>query len=150
MSHDAFLMLWRPEGGPTVVLPCVDEGGEMAPMAREIADVFDERGVSPDAAFWRMVAGDRAETIGAPSATNERGGRTGGSLPRDFHGKGRCEMRCWLGRHAFYVTRQFGADSRQVGCRRCSRLWAMNDRVMVFLPWDESLDDLYRSLGFSL
>jgi hypothetical protein len=63
MSSDAFLMLWRPEGGPTVVLPFVDEGGEMAPMAREIADVFDERGVSPDAAFWRMVAGDRAETI---------------------------------------------------------------------------------------
>jgi hypothetical protein len=63
MSSDAFLMLWRPEGGPTVVLPFVDEGGEMAPMAREIADVFDERGVSPDAAFWRMVAGDRAEVI---------------------------------------------------------------------------------------
>lgn len=62
MSEPVFVMAWRCEG-ETVVLPLIDRDGEMAPLAREIVDVFEARGIDPAAAVWRGIAGDRAEII---------------------------------------------------------------------------------------
>ena len=54
---------------------------------------------------------------------------------------------CLIAGHRYVVTRRFSAVSRQVGCTRCHRLWAMNDNVRAFVPWDGEFEELYRFLG---
>lgn len=54
---------------------------------------------------------------------------------------------CALAGHRYVVTRVFSEHSRQVGCTRCNKLWAMNDDVRVFLPWDCDFERFYRTIG---
>lgn len=54
---------------------------------------------------------------------------------------------CALFGHRYIVARVFSPESRQVTCTRCQRLWAMNDNVRAFVPWDGSFEQLYRTLG---
>lgn len=54
---------------------------------------------------------------------------------------------CAVFEHKYRVIRYFTANTRQVGCARCKRSWAMNDEVRVLLPWDKELEDLHRSMG---
>lgn len=52
-------------------------------------------------------------------------------------------MWCWIFGHAYFVHMQFSSESRCVGCHRCERFWAMNDRVQAFLDWDADFTELY-------
>lgn len=54
---------------------------------------------------------------------------------------------CSVAGHRYVATRRFSATSRQVGCTRCHRLWAMNDTVRAFVAWDGEFEELYRDLG---
>lgn len=54
---------------------------------------------------------------------------------------------CALLGHKYVVTRKFNLSARQVGCTRCNRLWAMDDRTRSFVEWDGEFEEMYRSLG---
>lgn len=54
---------------------------------------------------------------------------------------------CALLGHRYVVQRKFSETSRQVGCTRCCKQWAMNDSVRAFLPWDGEFEDLYKRTG---
>lgn len=56
-------------------------------------------------------------------------------------------LRCFFGRHKYYVVRLFSPWSRQVGCRSCDKLWAMNDDTRSFLEWGTGFESLYRTIG---
>lgn len=51
----------------------------------------------------------------------------------------------WLGclvlGHQLYVIKRLSDGSRKIGCNRCEKMWAMNDRCQAFLPWDDVLLD---------
>lgn len=50
---------------------------------------------------------------------------------------------CWVLGHRYWVRQEFSHESRCVGCHRCKKFWAMNDRVRAFLPWDGEFTELY-------
>lgn len=52
---------------------------------------------------------------------------------------------CWLGLHKLYVMCRYtgGFDGKRVGCRRCSKMWAMNDRLKIIVPWDSEFAEMY-------
>jgi len=65
------------------------------------------------------------------------------------------KLSCFLFRHKYGVIKEFTPTTRMVGCMRCKKLWAMNDEVKSFLPWDREFEELYFgdkpwSLGFKL
>ena len=50
---------------------------------------------------------------------------------------------CLVLGHRYYVVREFNYAERKMGCRRCSRFWAMNDRVHALVPWSGEFEELY-------
>lgn len=50
---------------------------------------------------------------------------------------------CWLFGHKYYVIKKYSPTTRKVGCGRCKETWGMNDRVKVFIPWDNELEELH-------
>jgi len=54
---------------------------------------------------------------------------------------------CALLGHRYVVLRVFNPGARQVGCTRCRRRWGMHDETRSFVPWDGSLEQMYRSFG---
>ena len=54
-----------------------------------------------------------------------------------------CEL---LGKHKYYVIKKYSYTVRKVGCRRCGRVWGMNDRVKAFIEWDGELEELSKEV----
>lgn len=54
---------------------------------------------------------------------------------------------CWVFGHQYHTRRVFSSDSRKIGCYRCGRAWAMNDRVRLLVDWDADCEAMYRVLG---
>lgn len=50
---------------------------------------------------------------------------------------------CLLFGHKYFVIKEYSKTTRKVGCRRCKKLWGMNDRVKAFIPWDSELEELH-------
>lgn len=53
------------------------------------------------------------------------------------------KIKCFYGYHDFFVLKEFTPKQRMVACSRCKKIWAMNDDVKAFLPWDKEFEELY-------
>lgn len=51
---------------------------------------------------------------------------------------------CFLGYHDYVLVQKMTDWSRRIGCARCRRTFGMNDNVRCVIPWDDSLESLYR------
>lgn len=50
---------------------------------------------------------------------------------------------CKIIGHRYGVSRVFSSYARQVKCKRCLSLWAMNDDIQTILEWDNFFEDFY-------
>ena len=46
-------------------------------------------------------------------------------------------------KHKYYTIKKYSKTIRKVGCRRCEKVWGMNDRVKTLLEWDGELEELH-------
>jgi hypothetical protein len=53
---------------------------------------------------------------------------------------------CFVFGHNLYVEKKLSDGSRKIGCSKCGKMWAMNDRVQAFLPWDDEFERFYKEL----
>ncbi len=56
-------------------------------------------------------------------------------------------IKCFFGRHKFYVILEIDYCNRRVGCRNCEGEWGMNDNVKAFIRWDDDLEIMYKLIG---
>ncbi len=59
-------------------------------------------------------------------------------------------FQCLLGYHAFEITQALTAHSRRIACRRCHRVYAMNDDVQCVIPWDSEFHHMYEMHGVKI
>lgn len=52
------------------------------------------------------------------------------------------KLLCAVFGHKYVVEMVFSPTYRKVGCTRCNKKWAMNDRVKSLLPWDGDFEEL--------
>ena len=45
--------------------------------------------------------------------------------------------------HKYYVIKEITSETRCVGCSRCNKVWAMNDRVNSLVLWDSDFSKFY-------
>lgn len=52
-------------------------------------------------------------------------------------------IKCCIFGHQYFVLRSLSASSDLLGCKRCKKLFGMNNDVIVMLPWDRELEKFY-------
>lgn len=57
---------------------------------------------------------------------------------------------CFFGRHKYVATQEFTDYGRRIACRRCRRMFAMNDDVRCVVPWDAEFHQMYESHGVKI
>lgn len=50
---------------------------------------------------------------------------------------------CSLFGHQYGVVKEFTPFERMLGCKRCRKTWAMNDKTQSLLDWDSDFTELY-------
>lgn len=60
------------------------------------------------------------------------------------------KIMCLLGRHKYVATQEFTDYSRRIACRRCRRMFAMNDDMRCVVPWDSEFHRMYEVMGHSI
>ena len=59
-------------------------------------------------------------------------------------------FKCMTGHHAFEITQALSTQSCRIACRRCNRVFAMNDGVRLVVPWDSEFHRMYESNGVKI
>lgn len=54
------------------------------------------------------------------------------------------KIKCWFNRHELWEVERLSFSSQKLYCSSCKNYFAINHDVRVFLPWDESSEELYR------
>lgn len=58
------------------------------------------------------------------------------------------KLMCRIGRHeTLDVIQTFGV-SQHIGCPHCGREFGINHNVLAIIPWDPSLEAMYRTIGY--
>ncbi|MEN6547923.1 MAG: hypothetical protein ABFE07_17945, partial [Armatimonadia bacterium] len=57
---------------------------------------------------------------------------------------------CFLFGHKYMITQRLPYASARLCCRRCRRMFAMNDDVRCVLPWDSEFHCMYESHGVKI
>lgn len=56
-------------------------------------------------------------------------------------------MKCLLRYHNYFVMINITADTKKVGCRKCNKMWVMNDRIKAIIPWDKDIEEFYEMMN---
>jgi hypothetical protein len=54
---------------------------------------------------------------------------------------------CYIFGHKYYLIKKINRTTRKVGCKRCGKMWGMNDDVRALVEWDSELEEFYREFG---
>jgi len=52
---------------------------------------------------------------------------------------------CYILGHKYFVVKHFSRTARKVSCRRCDKVWGMEDHTKSFVEWDAELAELYEN-----
>lgn len=57
---------------------------------------------------------------------------------------------CYVFGHKYYLIKKLSRTTRKVGCKRCGKVWGMNDDVQALVDWDDELEEFYKEFGYLL
>jgi len=49
---------------------------------------------------------------------------------------------CKLNRHDYFLIKTYSKSCRKLGCRKCSRLFVMNDDIGCVIPHSKDFDEM--------
>lgn len=55
-------------------------------------------------------------------------------------------LTCFFNKHKLLEVKRLSESSQKLYCFACKKYFAINHSVRIFLPWDNSFEELYKML----
>jgi len=59
-------------------------------------------------------------------------------------------LKCMIKGHAIVETQTLSIVARRIACKRCGKMFAMNDGMQVVKPWTPEFHAMYEGLGVDI
>jgi len=60
------------------------------------------------------------------------------------------KLKCKVFGHDYFVIQKFSKTERRIGCRKCSKTWAMSDTQGCLLDWDGEFEEMCEDMGHEI